>query len=79
MISESIRKVSNPDNIKCSFIICGLHCFHLDQKHQGGNLALTFNERLKSNFFSVPNLNEKLILNPQKSNSNSSITCVAND
>ena len=25
----------------------------------------------------MPNLNEKLILNPQKSNSNSSITCVA--
>ncbi len=37
IISESIKKVGNPDNIKRSFLICGLHCFHQDQKHQGGN------------------------------------------
>ena len=67
MISQAVKSVSDVNLIKHSFIACGLHCFHQVQKNEGDNISLTFNDRLKSNFFHIDNVNSKFVLNPNKS------------
>ena len=61
MISEAMKKINQREIIKHSFISSGFNCFHHIQKHPDGNLSLTFNDRLKANFFNVSNLNERLL------------------
>ena len=67
MISQAVKSVSDANLIKHSFIACGLYCFHQVQKKEGDNISLTFNDRLKSNFFHIDNVNSKFVLNPNKS------------
>ena len=64
MIIQSVKSVSECNMIKHAFITSGLHCFHHVQKGEADSLSLTFNDRLKSNFFNIDDVNSKFILNP---------------
>jgi hypothetical protein len=59
MISKAVKTVSKIDLIRNAFISCGFHCYHQTQKAEGDNISLTFNDRMKANFFNVDDITQK--------------------